>query len=878
MAEPGGTVTFLFSDIEGSSRLWERFPVDMGPALARHDEILRGQIESSGGHVFKTVGDAFCAAFSSPSAAISAAVNAQQRLFLEDWGATGPLRVRMGLHAGPAEFRNNDYFGGTLNRVARICAAGHGGQILTSETLRSLLEGEGVDFLSLGDFRLRNLNRVERIYQVRVEGLPVHFPPLRSQQNLPHNLPVSPTTFVGRETEIEQLKQLLGRSRLVTLLGTGGTGKTRLAVEAGREMLEAYPDGVWLIELATATEPGQVAPAVAAALGVREEPGRPLLDSISEYLQSREMLLIFDNCEHLLDESSRLATRLLAGCPKIRILATSRQALRSPGETTWPVRPLAAFDVWGRARDRAVTVAEISGFEAVRLFVERARAVQPAFELTDANAPDVARICWRLDGIPLALELAAARLRVLTPAQISERLNDQFRLLKTGATTVLPHQQTLRALIDWSYDLLEPRERTLFHRLGVFAGGRTLESVEAVCAGGEIEPDDILDLLQQLADKSLIFIETEDGRAARYVLIESVWQYARERLRESGEFDALRDRHLAFFLGLTESAAPHLNGPDPAAWVRRLHAEFLNLRFALEFAAESAERAEPGLRLVASLERFWEICGNLEDARRSVDAVLARPDVSDFPLPLARALICAARIAWAQDRYADGLALQERARPLLEKSGDEALLGFFHGYRGFLEFSSHDVESARTSFLASEAIGNRLQHPKILAISRAGFGSIAAHEGRLQEALEIKLDALSRFRTVGDKWIIGYSLWGVAHVALALGQPDRARAALREWAGIARELGNRWAIPYLIQHLADAARLEGKPELAARLFGAAECLRESLAVRFTPGEQAHYDAAVNDLRSRLPAADLETLWQAGRHLRREAAMELALEG
>ncbi|MDX2080961.1 MAG: adenylate/guanylate cyclase domain-containing protein [Terrimicrobiaceae bacterium] len=878
MSEPGGTVTFLFSDIEGSSRLWERFPVDMGPALVRHDEILRTEIENASGHVFKTVGDAFCAAFSNPASALSAAVEAQRRLFSEDWGATGPLRVRMGLHAGPAEFRNNDYFGGTLNRVARICAAGHGGQILASETLRSMLESDGVDFLALGDFRLRNLNRVERIYQVRVPGLPSHFPPLRSQQNLPHNLPVAPTTFVGRESEIEQIKELLTRSRLLTLLGTGGTGKTRLAIESGREMLEAYPDGVWLVEFATATEPDQVAPAVAGALGVREEPGRDLLESVGEFLQPREMLLIFDNCEHLLDESSRVASRLLATCPKIRILATSRQALRARGETTWPVRPLTSFDVWGRARDRAVTAAEISSFEAVRLFVERARAVQPSFELTDANAPDVARICWRLDGIPLALELAAARLRVLTPAQISERLNDQFRLLKNGAGTVLPHQQTLRALIDWSYDLLEPRERLLFHRLGVFAGGRTLESVEAVCTGGEIESDDVLDLLQQLADKSLIFIEAEDGRDARYTLIESVWQYARERLRESGEFDTLRDRHLDFYLALTESAAPHLNGPDPAGWVHRLRSEFLNLRFALEHAAERAGGAETALRLVVSLERFWEICGNLEDARKAVDAILSRPDASEFPNLLARALLCAARIAWAQDRYADGLALQDRAKPLLEETGDETALGFFHGYRGFLEFSSLDIEEARKSFENALAIGERLQHPKILAIAHAGFGSIAAQEGRLEEALEIKLDTLSRFRAVGDRWIVGYSLWGVAQVALALGQPGRAREALREWAGIARELGNRWSLPYLVQHLADAARLEGKLDLAARLFGAAESLREALAIRLTPSEEVQYHRSISDLRERLPASEYETLWQAGRHLRREAAIELALEG
>ena len=880
MEPPTGTVTFLFSDIEGSSRLWERFPVDMGPALARHDALLRGQIETSGGFVFKTVGDAFCAAFPNPTTALDAAISAQRSLFAVDWGATGPLRVRMGLHTGPAEFRDGDYFGGTLNRVARICAAGHGGQVLVSETITSMLTDAESDLVltRLGDFRLRNLHRVETIFQVQIPGLPQNFPPLRSQQNLPHNLPIPPTSFVGREEEMEQVKRLLGHNRSLTLLGTGGTGKTRLAIETGRELLETYADGVWLVELAPLDEDASVAEAIASALGVREELGRTLRESLLSFVCKRQILLILDNCEHILANVAAEAAALLSGCANLHILATSRQALGIRGEVTLPVRPLAAFDVWHRPRDRQPGAEDIKDFEAVRLFVERARAVQPAFVLTDENAPDIARICWRLDGIPLALELAAARLRVLSPRQISDRLNDQFKLLKSGGQTILPHQQTLRALIDWSYDLLDQRERILFHRLGIFAGGRTLEAVEAVCTGGEIDADDILDLLQKLADKSLVFVEAEAAGSPRFTLIESVWQYAREKLRDSGEFDELRDRHLDYCLALVESAAPHLRGPDPAPWVRRLTAESLNLRFALEHAAERSGGVERALRLIAGLERFWEICGNLEEARRHVEAVLARPDCAEFPEKHAMALECAGRVAWLQDRYPEGLEYLRQARTIFEHLNRPVYLGLLYGYEGFFFFSAGDVEEARRCFDRTEEMGRLTSDPRILALALAGRGSIAAEEGQLEHALAIKRESLTRFRHLGDKWIVGYSLWGVANVALAMGRPETAREALREWALIAREVGNRWSTPYLVQHLADTARLEAKPELAARLFGAAEILRENLGVRFAAGEQAQYEKSIAALRELLSPEDLATHWQAGRHLRPAAALDLALAG
>ncbi len=876
MQPPTGTVTFLFTDIEGSSRLWERFPVDMGPALARHDALLRSEIESHDGFVFKTVGDAFCAAFATPEQGLDAALGAQKKLFAEDWGLVGPLRVRMGLHTGPAEFRDNDYFGGTLNRAARISSAGHGGQVLCSQMIADLLREQMPEagFVPLGDFRLRNLNRTERIYQVNVSGLPVSFPPLRSQQNLPHNLPIPQTSFVGRTGELEQVKELLGKTRVLTLLGTGGTGKTRLAIEVGRELLDDYPDGVWLVELALLEKDAPLSDAVAASLGIREEPGRALCETLSSFLCGRKILLILDNCEHLMESVTRETSALLSCCKNLHVLATSRQALHISGEITFPLRPLEAFDVWHRPKDSPVTAEGIAGFDAVKLFVERAQAVLPGFRLTDENAADIARICWRLDGIPLALELAAARLRVLTPAQIAERLNDQFRLLK--GHSVLPHQQTLRALIDWSYDLLTPPEKLLFHRLGIFVGGRTIEAVEAVCTGDSVE--DVLDLIQQLADKSLLFIEQDPVSGPRYTLLESVWQYAREKLKESGEMEILQEKHLAYYLEVVEEADPHLSGPDPARFLKKLSSDNLNLRYALEWAAERPGGAEPGLRLLSGLGRYWEICGNLEEAGRHCQAVLARPDCGAFPHWHAHALTAAGRIAWARDRYAEGRLFFEKGIALFEEQGNDEMTGFACGSEGFLVFSQGDRDLARQFFEKTRELGERTSSRKLQALAISGEGSIAAGDGHLEHAFELKRRALQLFRETGDRWIVGYSLWSFAHVALDLGRPQPAREALVEWAQIARELGNRWALPFIVQHLANTARLEGKPDLAARLFGAAEQQREKNGFRLSAPEQLSYEASLKALQALLAPEILLTLWTAGRHLRPETAMELALAG
>ena len=548
---PTGTLTFLFTDIEGSSRLWERYPVDLGPALTRHDAIVRAAIEGQGGYIFKTAGDAFYGAFETATSALEAAVAAQRARFRNTWDETGPLRVRMAIHTGAAEFRENDYFGPSMNRTARLLAAGHGGQTLLSFASEELVRDhllQGVSLRDLGERRLKDLNRPERIFQLIVEGLPTEFPPLRSMEVVPNNLPVQLTSFVGREREMTEVKRLLGTTHLLTLRGTGGTGKTRLSLQVAADILESFADGVWLVELAALSEPDTLVETVATVLGVREEPERPLLTTLVNYLQAKSLLLILDNCEHLIAAVARLADTLLRACPNLRILASSREAMGIAGETTWAVPSLSLPDLWRDKLTGAELIEALSQYEAVRLFVDRATAVQPSFVITNENAPAVAQICWRLDGIPLAIELAAARVKVLTLDQISKRLDDSFRLLTGGSRTALPRQQTLRALIDWSYDLLSEQEKKLLRRLSVFARGRTLEAVEEVCSGDGVEADDMLDMLSQLVDKSLVTREVEPDGEPRYYILESVWQYGRGKLQEAGEMPALRARHVAYFL------------------------------------------------------------------------------------------------------------------------------------------------------------------------------------------------------------------------------------------------------------------------------------------------------------------------------------------
>jgi predicted ATPase/class 3 adenylate cyclase len=485
-------LTFLFTDIEGSTRLWEADADAMRASLARHDEILATACVD--GDLFKHTGDGVCAAFDAPTAALRAAAAAQRALADEPWATADPIRVRMGVHTGEAEYRDGDYFGVALNRTARLMDAAHGGQVVVSASTGALVDpaADGVALRDLGEHRFKDLRERERVFEMGIDGLERAFPPLRSLETYATNLPVQLTSFVGRSAELAEVSALLGESRLVTLTGVGGVGKTRLAVQAAAETIDHYPDGVWLVELAPITDPGLVLGQAAAALGVREEPGRPLEDVLVDRLHDRTLLVVLDNCEHLIDEAAKLAERLLRAVPGLTLLATSREGLGIGGERLWQVPSL--------TRQGAQA-------DAMSLFVERARMVRPGFRLDADTTDTVAAICARLDGIPLAIELAAARLRVFTVTQVAERLGDRFRLLTGGSRTALPRQRTLEATMDWSYDLLAEREQTLLRRLSVFAGGFTFDAAEEVCGGDPLDRAEVLDLLTHLIDTSLVTVD-----------------------------------------------------------------------------------------------------------------------------------------------------------------------------------------------------------------------------------------------------------------------------------------------------------------------------------------------------------------------------------
>ncbi len=638
---PSGTVTFLFTDIEGSTRLWEEHPEAMRQALLQHDDLLRACIESHGGRVFKTMGDAFCAVFANPRGAIETILASQQRLpalGLQVGDELQPLRVRMALHTGVAEERDGDYFGPPLNRIARLLAIGRGGQVLLTAATRELLAGNlprGATLQERGSHRLRDLSQPEQVYQLLHPSLRAVFPPLRSLSTHPNNLPHQLTSFIGREKEIEQLDALLGRSRLVTLTGSGGCGKTRLALHVAAELLEAYPDGVWLVELAALSDPALVPQSVASVFGLKEEPGRPILQTLGDYLRSRRLLLALDNCEHLRSACAELAGSLLRQCSQVRILASSREGLGIAGEQIYRVPSLSLPDPHG-----SESVESLLASEAARLFLDRALLQRADFTLTGKSAGALAQICCRLDGIPLAIELAAARVRSLSVGEIRAGLDDRFRLLTGGSRTALPRQRTLRSLLDWSSDLLTGAEQALLQRVSVFASGWTLAAAEEVCsdcglriadcglgdgtpepghsairppasrvpAQSAIEEWKILDLLTSLCDKSLVVAEQRQG-ATRYRLLETVRQYARDRLLEGGDGATWRERHLAHYLALAEEFEPQLRGPEQTEWLERQEAEHDNERAALQLGLESEDGADAGLRLAGALAWFGLIRG-----------------------------------------------------------------------------------------------------------------------------------------------------------------------------------------------------------------------------------------------------------------------------
>ncbi len=878
---PTGTVTFLFTDIEGSSRLWENHGDAMAVALARHDTILRETAEARGGNIFKTIGDAFCVAFPVAVGALEAAIAAQRLLRDEQWQEIERIKVRMGVHTGSAESRDGDYFGPVLNRVSRLLAAAHGGQVLltlaTEELVRDHLP-EGISLRDLGERRLRDLNRPERVYQVVTADLPADFPALRSLELFPNNLPVQLTSFIGRDKEMNEVKRLLGTTHLLTLTGTGGTGKTRLSMQVAADLLDQFSDGVWLIELATIEDADQVASAIASPLRVREEPGQQMLLTLTNYLRTKKLMLILDNCEHLIAECARIAETLLRACPGLQILASSREPLGITGERTWPVPSLSIPENW-RDEIRGGDAAErLTQYESVRLFIDRATAVRPSFKVSNENAPYVAEICWRLDGIPLAIELAAARIRVLSLDQIASRLNDQFRLLTGGSRTALPRQQTLRALIDWSFDLLSEQERILLRRLTVFAGGRTLGAVEEVCSDEKLEEWEVIDVLTTLVDKSLVSVEKSPGKEPRYTFLESVWNYGREKLLAAGESDALRTRHLEYYLKIAVDAAPNLVGPLQFSWMERLQPDFYNFRYALDTSLEVEGLATLGLSLATALARFWEVRSLLVEGREIFANLLGHAANAPRTLHRAAALAVAGRIAWLADRMDESATYSEEAFGIYQALGDEQGIAAAGIDWAFYKFDHDKVEEAKALVRESETIANRLGDKRLLASVRRVQGVEATVERRYTDSLALHEAALALYQELGDAWFSGILQWAVGVTATYLGDFEKARANFKACIEASWAFGNRWALAYPLEAFAALAVAEGQYERGARLLGAAEALRSEFGISTETSDHPTIRRIFSRAAEEFIKPELVAARKEGRGLRAAEAIAYALEG
>jgi predicted ATPase/class 3 adenylate cyclase len=573
MGAPLGTVTFLFTDIEGSTRLWQVDEAAMREAVRSHDELLRGTIHEWGGRIFSAMGDGFAAAFTSARAALGAAQAAQARLAKQKWSTTEALRVRMGVHSGEADERDGDYFGTAVNRAARLMAIAHGSQVLCSSTTADLLD-DSTALQDLGEHRLRDLDRPMHVFQVGED----RFPPLRSLQAFPTNLPAQVTGFVGREHELVQCARALEAYRMVTVTGVGGVGKTRLALQAAAEVLPRFADGAWLVELGEVGDPARLEEVTATALGVRARANQPLATALVDFVRPKTLLLVLDNCEHLVGAVATLVERLVARCPTVAVLATSREGLAVSGEHVLPLPPMRI-----PAEDALDVVA---GSEAVRLLVERAGDVRPGFAVNPDNAAELARLCRRLDGIPLAIELAAARVRSMSLADIESHLYQRFRLLTAGRRSALSRQQTLRGAIDWSYDLLDNPERMLLRRLAVFSGGFDLTAAETVTSGGGLDALDVADLLDHLVDKSLV-VADPSGLSSRFRLLEMIRDYAWDRLADSGETHKASRRHAQYFQAFAAKAEVGLRGPDEVAWTERTERDLDNLRAAVSWAVQA---------------------------------------------------------------------------------------------------------------------------------------------------------------------------------------------------------------------------------------------------------------------------------------------------
>jgi predicted ATPase/class 3 adenylate cyclase len=811
------TLTFLFTDIEGSTALLRQLGTEYAQVLADHHKIIRAALAAHDGQEVDTQGDAFFAVFTSPSACVAAAIEMQRTLQSHPWPVGGEVRVRMGIHSGEASRTAVGFVGLEVHRAARIAAVAHGGQVVLSAATAALLPdppSAGARITDLGRHRLKDLGRPEQILQLDADGLPTAFPPLASLDNpkLLNNLPAQVSSFIGRDAELAEVRSLITSSRLVTLTGSGGAGKTRLGLQVAAGLLDGSGDGVWFADLAPLHDQDLVAVTVANVLGVSVDPDRPVIAALADAIGRRALLVLLDNCEHVIDACAKLADALLRSCPNIALLATSREPLGIDGERVYRV-PSMGTPADGDDPDT------IRDTEAVRLFTDRAERHGVRLAWDRPTAEVAGRICRRLDGIPLAIELGAARLRVMSLAELDARLDRRFAILTGGSRAGLPRQQTLLAMVDWSWDLLTPSERHVLASLSVFAGGFDPAAAEAVTAGDIVSADEVLGHLGALVDKNLVQFDDTGTGPARYRLLETVRQYATRQLDGHDRLAAneARTAHRDHYLALAEAAAPQLVADQQAGWLDRLDLELDNLRAAVAFSLEQADPA-PGIRVVTSLRIFWKARGHASEGVDALRALLDLPAVQGATLLRAQALATAAYLLEQTGGYATAGEYGDEALAIARSAGDDYLAADVLTVRAFVWLRQGQQTAALPLIKQGLDLARRLGALHLIARLLSARSYAVDFEGDHVGAARDAAESLALFRQAGDRREAGTMLGNLGYAELSQDDLEIATGHLQESLDIARELNDTYGVVYETFNLGLAEYLGGAPGAAEALF------------------------------------------------------------
>jgi predicted ATPase/class 3 adenylate cyclase len=893
---PTGTVTFLFTDIEGSTRLWEQHPQAMAGALARHDAIMRQAIRAADGVVYKVIGDAFQVAFPTAPMACAAALAAQRGLTSEAWGVVGAVPVRMALHSCAAVPEDGDYRTGALNRLGRLLGVVHGGQIVLSRSTADLayetLPPE-VTLRDLGEHHLRDL-RPEHLFQVVSPDLPADFPPLKSLDRRPHNLPVQPTALIGRENELVTICGLLHRAdvRLVTLTGPGGTGKTRLGFQVAAELLDDFADGISFVNLAPISDPHLVAVAVTQTLGIKEQAGRMLLDSLKDWLREKQLLLLLDNFEQIV-VAAPLVGELLASAPGLNVLATSRMPLHLSGEREFAVAPLGlpprsiapyrtASTAGGRTSENrtldptVAAVADLSQYAAVRLFIERAQAVKADFAVTNANALAVTEICYQLDGLPLAIELAAARVKLFPPQALLTRLSSRLTLLTAGARDLPARHQTIRTTIDWSYQLLDAGEQRLFACLGVFVGGWTLEAAAAVCNMDAKLGMDVVDGIAALLEQSLVRQSEELEGEPRFTMLETIREYALEQLVARGEAEAVQRQHAEFFLALAEEAEPQLFFTLRAHWLERLEHEYGNLRAALRWFTDQ-QAVETSLRLGGMLCSFWEVRGYLTEGRKWLAELLALAAAKPRTAERAKALLGAGNLASLQGDYVSAETLLTESLAIGREVGNQRGAAWSLASLGWVRHIQGDAAAAHRLLEESATIGREVGDTSVTAFALHSLAQVRERQGDLATARAYEEESLAIWRGLRDPRNMAFTLVVLGRLAFAQGDDAAARAWWNEGLAIAAEVRDPWCIGCFLGSFVALAVSQQQPVRALRLAVATDVVFQMVG---TPLPLATGELVEHGRAQAMQVVDTNTQARAraeGQAMTLEQAVAYALE-